>query len=381
MICSKCGNSIPEEDDFCPKCGHKITAEEHSYVTGIVKSSTMSTLRSPLFGAVCVFFFGFMACIVAGWFMPLDFSGYADALSEIDKLKSIADTLADFSDDSGKFQILKILALFIVALPTLLSTVGILLLRSYAKGRSRQTGIDVIKVGIRVGVIYFSILALCGLGGGVILIVFGGYSDPTSLVWSLPVFLFAMTLVGIGLILLVKLTTLAQIVKEAVTNDDFTEQPPKSVQVVSFILGIVGIIIGVAVLVFAFDYVTAVAMMFWAFAQIFLGMFVGKLRKLDGEFYEGLYDTVYKKPVTVEYRRSFCPRCGRELFGDEICSCVPKYHDYAPRYDRGAMHTPSAGSYGVRGGVKSTMPESGEGKSASPRGTSADKYFKRSKNL
>ncbi len=367
MICSKCGNSIPKEDEFCPKCGHKITAEEHSYETGVVRNSTLELLRSGLFGAVCWCLIGFIACIVIGWFIPLNLENYADALRWLNAPENIA-SIFDISDSSGRLQIVKILLMFIVSLPILISAIGLLILRSHAKGRSKQTGLDMVKVGIKIGVIYFSMMALGCVGAGVVLIVFGGYGDRTSLVWTVPAFSLVMLFVVAALVLLVKMMSFAQVIKEAVTNDDFTEEPSGFVRVVSMIVGAAGATAGTVVLLLAFDVLTGMALISWSLAQIFIGILIKKVKVIDERFYGGLYDTIYRSVSVPGGGRMFCTRCGRELFGGEICSCIPKRYVSPP-----PVHM-------VKRGLVSTMPESTKTSAPVAMG-SGDRYFKKAKKL
>lgn len=364
MICSKCGNSIPKEDEFCPKCGHKITAEEHSYETGVVRNSTMELLRSGLFGAVCWCLAGFVACIVIGWFFPLNLESYADALRRLSAPENIAG-IFDISGGSGRLQIVKILLMFIVSLPILISAVGLLILRSHAKGNSQQTGLDMVKIGIKIGIIYFSMMALGCVGAGVVLIVFGGYGDRTSLVWTIPAFSLIMLFIVAALVLLVKMMSFAQVIKEAVINDDFSEEPSGFVRVVSIMVGAAGATAGTAVLLLTFDVLTAIALILWSLAQIFIGILIKKVKIIDERFYGGLYDTIYKSVTAPGGGRMFCTRCGRELYGGEICTCIPKRYVSPP---------PGYAGMGAGGSPVS--------KSSAGAGTSTgSKYFKKAKNL
>lgn len=364
MICSKCGNSIPKEDEFCPKCGHKITAEEHSYATGVVRNSTMELLRSGLFGAVCWCLIGFIACIVIGWFFPLNLESYADALRKLSAPENIAG-IFDISGGYGRLQIVKILLMLIVSLPILISAMGLLILRSHAKGKSKQTGLDMVKIGIKIGIIYFSMMALGCVGAGVVLIVFGGYGDRTSLVWTIPAFSVIMLFVVAALILLVKMMSFAQVIKEAVINDDFSEEPSGFVRIVSIIVGVAGATAGTVVLILTFDVLTATALILWALAQIFIGILIKKVKIIDERFYGGLYDTIYKSVTAPGGGRMFCTRCGRELHGGEICTCIPKRYVSPP---------PAYTGMGVGSSpVLKTPAGSGTG--------TGNKYFKKAKNL
>lgn len=366
MICSKCGNSISKDDEYCPKCGHRIADEEHCYEVGDVRNSTIALLNSGLFGAVCWCLVGFVVCIVIGWFIPLNLENYAEALRRLNAPENIS-SIFDVSDTTGRMQIIKILLMFVVALPVFISASGLFNLRAYAKGTSIQNGLDLVKAGIKIGIIYSSVLALGSVGIGVVLIVFGGYGDRTSLAWTIPAFLMTMLFIGVALMLLVKMLRFAQGIKEAVMNDDLAEKPSEFVRIASVAIGVVGVFVGIGVLTLTFDITTGMSLILWSLVHIFIGILVSKVQNIDRQFYSGLYDSIYKS-VPSESKRWFCSRCGRELLGGEICTCTSK------------RYIPPSSECKVKGRLISTVPQSPEVSVYSPKDL-GDNVFKKAKNI
>ncbi len=360
MICSKCGNSIPKDDDFCPKCGHKITEAETNYEIGTVRASIINMAQSRVFCMAVICLMAFAVLSFLGWFIPLEPAKYAELLRSIGASESIAG-IFDIEGISGKLQILFVLASFMISLPVLLTALGLCVFMTYARGGTKQTGLDIVKAGITVNIIYFSALGLGVLGGGVALVIFEAYGDPHSLMWTLPAFIIGIGIVIAAFILLLRMNTLIKTVKEAIENDDFSEPPSDYVIRASIGLGVFGLVCGTLIFVFVHDFITGLTILAWAVSQILIAKTIRSIQKIDTMIYDGVYDTVYNLPKTVstgEYYepKRYCMHCGRVLYGTEVCNCKPD-----------------------TGGMKSTMPD--DGCVSHGKHKKGNKYFKKSGNL
>ena len=323
MICSKCGNSIPNGDAFCPKCGHKITSLEINYDVGRVRISLLEQARTGAFFSLVAVMMIFVALMVLSWFSTPDVSKYAEALETLGAKQSIVD-IFDIGKLEGALSILYIAASFLLSLPSFLTAFGLLMFMIYAYGKIKITGLSIVKSALNVNIVYFSVLSLGIFGGGVALVIFEAYGDPHSLVWSLPMFLLAAGVTAAALILINKLNAIVRIVREAIENDDFSESPSAYAVYASAAMGIVGALLSVVIFCFVRDYITALIFLSWSISQILTAVSIEKIRRVDGEIYGGVFETVRKTPSSGGVTVSKCALCGRLLYGGQRCNCRRK---------------------------------------------------------
>ncbi len=174
MTCEKCGTNINEGEKLCAACKASIAASKKA--TAYAKT-LRSLLNTPVFYvAVIATLFGMLFRISSVFSITNAPVALAEALVQVDHsvdLSAFVDRISNFMNQYGDITVLLGL---LTQIPLLLQTVGLLFLSMYIIREKGPQGLNLIRVGIMIEVIFLAILAMIAVLGCIFGLVAGNYA-------------------------------------------------------------------------------------------------------------------------------------------------------------------------------------------------------------
>ena len=174
MTCEKCGTNIREDEKLCAVCkANAVANKKAAELAGMLRN----LLNTPVYYvAVAATLFGLLFRIARIFSISSAPVALAEALVQVDNSVDLSAFVDRMSHLMSQYGDITVLLGLLTQFPLLLQTVGLLFLSMYIIRQKGPKGLNLVRVGIMIEIIFLAILAMIAVLGCIFGLVAGNYA-------------------------------------------------------------------------------------------------------------------------------------------------------------------------------------------------------------